>query len=91
MITDPKTYLPVSTQYLLIGMLKSLYPQQFNIALKKSAPLVSMFNKVNGTAEVHQIISEEKYPLGKLRNLHQKERKVFTAKRQKYLINDYQP
>jgi len=89
-VTDPKIYLPVTTQYLLIGILKSLYPQQFAKALKDSASRQEMFNKVNGTAEVYRIIKEEKYAAWQLRELHQSERIAFRLKRQKYLISTYQ-
>ena len=40
MITDHAKFKPVSTQYLLIGMLKSLYPDKFSdaIAAAKGTP-----------------------------------------------------
>lgn len=88
-VTDPKKYLPVSTQYLLIGILKSLYPQQFNQALKDSVAREKMFNQVNGTAEVYRLIKNEKYPAWKLRQIHQTEREAFKTKRKAYLITDY--
>jgi uncharacterized protein YbbC (DUF1343 family) len=88
-VTDPKKYLPVSTQYLLIGILKSLYPQQFSQALKESTSRQQMFNKVNGTAEVYRIIHEEKYPAWRLRQIHLAERQAFIDKRKVYLIADY--
>ena len=89
MITDPLTYLPVTTQYLLIGMLKSLYPSAFKKALEASAGRQEMFNKVNGTAEVYRILRDENYFIWKLRSLHQKERTYYLHKRVKYLIQDY--
>lgn len=85
-ITDPTNYLPVSTQYLLIGMLKSLYPKAFQQALDEKSDRINMFNKVNGTDEVYRILKEEKYVIWKLKELHQKERGAYLAKRQKYLI-----
>lgn len=90
MITDPQTYLPVTTQYLIIGMLKSLYPTAFKKSLEASAKRQEMFNKVNGTAEVYRIIREEDYIVWKLRSLHQSEREEYLEKRRKYLIPDYQ-
>lgn len=89
-ITDPKKYLPVTTQYLLIGMLKSLYPKQFAEALAKSAHRQEMFNKVNGTAEVYRILKEEKYVTWKLRLLHQEQRQAYLTRRKPYLIPAYQ-
>lgn len=88
-ITDPQAYLPVTTQYLLIGMLKSLYPEAFQKALQASIQRQEMFNKVNGTAEVYRILKEEKYITWKLRALHQKERAEYLLKRQMYLNPAY--
>lgn len=88
-ITDERLYLPVSTQYLLIGLLKSLYPKEFNAALKASSQRAEMFNKVNGTSEVLQIIQDDPYPTWKLRALHQKEKAEYLIKRKPYLISSY--
>lgn len=88
-VTDHKTYLPVSTQYLILGALKSLYPVFFQEALLASAKREEMFNKVNGTADVYKIIKNEKYVIWKLRDLHKKERAAFMQKRKPYLISSY--
>lgn len=85
-VTDTQTYLPVTTQYLILGILKSLYPENFKKALQDSAKREEMFNKVNGTAEVYRIIKEERYPTWKLRELHKKERQAYVQKRKAYLI-----
>jgi uncharacterized protein YbbC (DUF1343 family) len=89
LITHPKSYLPVTTQYLLIGMLKSLYPQAFQQALEANPHRQGMFNKVNGTDEVYRILKEEKYITWKLKELHQKERQNYLKKRATYLIPSY--
>lgn len=88
-ITDKKAFLPVTTQYLLMGMLKSMYPKQFKESLEKKEKRQQMFNQVNGTAAVYQILKEEKYPLWKLRDLHKEERASFMKRRRPYLIADY--
>lgn len=88
-VTDPKIYLPVKTQYLIIGTLKTLYPTQFQKALEASQDRVSMFNKVNGTDEVYRIIQQEKYVVWPLKELHRKERAAFIQKRERFLIPDY--
>jgi uncharacterized protein YbbC (DUF1343 family) len=88
-ITDPHEYLPVTTQYLIIGMLKTLYPIEFQEALAKASHRAEMFNKVNGTAEVYRIIKDEKYVIWKLRELHSTERSDFLKKRQTYLLAEY--
>lgn len=88
-VTDARIYLPLATQYLIVGLLKSLYPENFQKMLKASSKREEMFNKVNGTAEVYRIIKEEKYVTWKLRELHKKERSAFMQKRRGYLIGDY--
>jgi uncharacterized protein YbbC (DUF1343 family) len=89
-ITDPKLYKPVQVQYLIIGMLKSLYPIPFADALERSENRREMFAKVNGTDEVYRIISTDRYIVWPLKALHKKEGQIFLKKRQKYLIADYQ-
>ncbi len=88
-ITDPKVFKPVQTQYLLIGMLKSLYPKPFMDALEKSKSRREMFAKVNGTDEVFRILQEKNYVVWELKGLHDKERKAFLEKRKTYLIPSY--
>lgn len=88
-ITDPLAYKPVSTQYLLIGMLKSLYPEKVKDALASSNENKSMFCKVNGTDKIYQMINDEKNIVWKLRSFHEKERQDFAILRKKYLISSY--
>jgi len=88
-ITDPDNYLPVSTQYLLIGILKSLYPKQFDQAMVEAQPRKEIFCKVNGTCEIYDLMAKEKYVVWKLREIHQKERQQFATLRKKYLIPSY--
>ncbi len=88
-ITDQRTYKPVSTQYLLLGTIKSLYPKQFKEAIQATKHRKEMFCKINGTEEVYRILTEEPYAIWKLKELHQKERDLFLTLRQKYLIRDY--
>lgn len=88
-ITDPIKYKPVCTQYLLIGMIKSLYPKKFAEALNAAKARKEMFCKVNGTDEVYRIMMEPKPIAWKLRALHEKERGVFLDVRKKYLLPEY--
>jgi uncharacterized protein YbbC (DUF1343 family) len=88
-VTDPPKYKPVSTQYLLIGMLKSLYPEKFQDAITAAKARRKTLCKVNGTEEVVRLITEENNIVWKLRALHQKERDLFLKKRKKYLIAAY--
>lgn len=85
-VTDPKIYKPVSTQYLIIGTLKNLYPSKMKAALVEAKSRHEMFAKVNGTEEVYKIITELDHIIWPLRSLHQKERESFLEKRKKYLM-----
>lgn len=89
MITDYRQYAPVCVQYLLIGMLKSMYPKQFDKALKKMEKRQEMFNKVNGSEEVLELIFKEKYPFYALKKLCQRDREKFIPMREKYLFSQY--
>lgn len=89
LITNPAKYKPVSTQYLILGILKTLYKTHFQQALAKAQNRQDIFNKVNGTDEVFKILQQEQYSTWKLLSLHQKEREQFEKKRIKYLIPDY--
>ncbi len=85
-ITDRHSYLPVTTQYLILGTLKVLYPTFFQKSLEAAKQREEMFNKVNGTSEVLRILKEETFVVWKLRSLHQKEREQYLKKRKAYLL-----
>lgn len=89
MVTDPKIYKPVQTQYTILGLLKSLYPEAFAEALNLSKERVEMFCKVNGTEKVYQVLRQEKYAVWKLRQLDQEKREAFMSVRAKYLLPEY--
>lgn len=88
-VTNTKTYKPVATQYLILGVLKTLYPDRFKKALAKSQNRKEMFNKVNGTEEVYRILTTERYVVWKLRGIHEDRRKAFAKTRKKYLNPSY--
>jgi uncharacterized protein YbbC (DUF1343 family) len=83
-ITDAKIYKPLSVQYLLLGLLKSLYPKEFEKRLTGGGK--DLFCKANGTEAVYEILLKEKYPAWKLIELHKTERQAFLEKRKKYLL-----
>jgi uncharacterized protein YbbC (DUF1343 family) len=87
-ITDHLLYRPLSVQYLLMGMLKSLYPKQLAERLEKSGDKAP-FHKANGTEAILRILMEEKYPSWKLINFQNKEREAFRIKRKQYLLPQY--
>lgn len=88
-ITNAMIYKPVCTQYLIIGMLKSLYPEKFKQGMESLKSRKEMFCKVNGTEAVYQVMREMEHIVWKLRSFHQKERETFLLLRKKYLIPAY--
>ena len=90
-VTDPLSYKPVSTQYLIIGMLKSLYPEKFKTAIESMNANKSLFCKINGCEEIVRMITEDTNIVWKLKAFQQKERAEFLQIRKKYLIPAYSP
>ena len=86
-ITNFKTYQPLSVQYLLMGILKSLYPEKFS---KKLADLKAekqrVFCLVNGNKAVLETLKNEKYATWKLFEIKDRNVKEFMSKRAKYLL-----
>lgn len=89
LITNQKIYRPVATQFLIIGILKSLYPVKFKEAIEESISRKEMFCKVIGKEEIYKIITEEKNIVWKLKEFDQKARDRFLQLRKKYLISSY--
>ncbi len=81
-ITNVRTFKPVSTQYLILGLLKSLYPKEFQLEKMNK----DLFCKANGTNAILDILKEEKFPAWKLIEFQKEERKSFLEKRRKYLL-----
>ena len=88
-VTDSSLYLPVSTQYLILGVLKLMYPQQFIKALDGVKDRQLMLAKVNGTDNVYQMLLNEPYISWKLRSMCAKARTLFNPIRAKYLNPAY--
>ncbi|NGX54452.1 MAG: hypothetical protein KR126chlam2_00063 [Chlamydiae bacterium] len=87
-VTDPHAFLPVTTQYTIMGILKTVYPKQFDEALKlvlSSRNKRDVFNKLNGSEEILHIICNERYFAWKLREKCKKDRELFLQTRKKYL------
>lgn len=85
-ITDSLAYRPLAVQYLILGMLKSLYPKEFMERFGKSSEAKDLFCKANGTEAVYNILADEKFPAWKLIELQKEEREAFLPIREKYLI-----
>jgi len=88
-ITNRQSFKPVTTQYLLLGILKSLYPEKFNEAFSPESRRLEMFHKVNGTKEIYKIMTQNPYFVWTLRGFQEKERDAFRKARRKYLIPAY--
>lgn len=88
-ITDVSKFQPITTQYTLLGVLKNLYPKEFEEALlgvQTSRNKRDVFNKLNGNEEVLKILLEEPYVIWKLRDMCVKARTAFLPIREKYLL-----
>ncbi len=88
-VTDPSVYKPVSTQFLLIGLLKSLYPAKFKDAVNAAKKQKSVLCTLLGNEEAYRILTEEKHIAWKLCGLQSKERSQFLSVRKKYLLDEY--
>jgi uncharacterized protein YbbC (DUF1343 family) len=88
-VLDHTKFQPVTTGYTLLGILKSLWPKEFEEALKSAANRKEMFCKVNGNEEVYNLLSNEKFVTWKLRNLDKEKREAFLATRKRYLNPQY--
>lgn len=91
-ITDASVFLPVTTQYTIMGVLKALYPAKFKEAIEKvinSKSQKEVFNKLNGTEDILEIIYHEKYFIWRMKQRFQKDREAFLPIRAKYLNPNY--
>lgn len=86
-ITDYEKYKPVSVQYLILGVIKSLYKKEFLERLKKSK--IDFFCKINGTRKIYDILIKEPFPAWKLIEFQTKQNKNFLKIRKKYLFSEY--
>ncbi len=86
-ITDPSIYRPMATQYMMMGLLKTLYPKQFEAAMQRIGPAErNLFNKANGNTAILDVIFKEKYIAWKLADWDGPARKAFLEKRIPYLL-----
>jgi uncharacterized protein YbbC (DUF1343 family) len=85
-ITDRTSYRPLDVQYLLLGMLKSLYPTEFGRAVAKKEKEMRLFCQASGTAKVLELLIEEAYPAWKLISFQKAEREAFLVLRKQYLL-----
>jgi uncharacterized protein YbbC (DUF1343 family) len=86
-VTDFVSYHPLQVQYLLIGMLKSLYPRKVEEALRRlDTGKRDLFCKANGNGEIYRLLQNEKYVAWKMISYQKQEREQFKKRRNKYLL-----
>lgn len=86
-ISDSIAYKPLSVQYLLFGMLKTLYPKEVEKYLfSMNQSKKERFCHVNGNEEMLQILYNERYITWKLINFYKNEKLSFLETRKKYLL-----
>ncbi len=88
-ITDHNKFLPVTTQFTIMGAIKNLYPKQFHESITRMQGNISskdVFNKLNGGESVLHILNQEKFIIWKLRDLCSEARTTFQPLRAKYLL-----
>jgi uncharacterized protein YbbC (DUF1343 family) len=86
-VTDVTLFRPVTAGYLIMGVLKSLYPHEVGQRLKSTPATKKVtFSHVNGTPLVLDLLTTEKYPGWKMASIDLDERKAFLEKRKKYLL-----
>lgn len=86
-ITDKSAFRPVSTQYMLMGMLKSLYPKPFVERLNQaSTQRKDLFCKVNGNRSILDLLIKDPYPAWKCVSIDETKRSQFMEKRKAYLL-----
>ena len=86
-VTDSLKYRPVAVQYLMLGLLKTLYPKE----VQKKVDVLSesqkkLFCQVNGNEEILSLLLHEKYIAWPLINFQEEERKAFMQIRENYLL-----
>ena len=86
-VTDIRRYKPLSVQYLLMGILKSLYPEETKGYLQKvDGGKKRLFNLANGNEEIYRMMLQERYAAWKMISYQQNEREQFKKIREKYLL-----
>ena len=83
-ITNKRTYQPVAIGYYIIETLMTLYPENFNFSLIKTAN-IDMFDKVNGTNIIRKQFQAGIEAKGVVK-AYQPALKEFIKKRTQYLL-----
>lgn len=86
-VKDVKTYRPVSTQYMILGILKNLYPKQVQSKIQSlQQTKKNLFCKANGNEKMFMLLRDEKYVAWKMILYQKEERDQFLQERKQYLL-----
>lgn len=89
-INDPMKYKPLSVQFAILGILKSLYPQEFQKKISGlSASKKRLFCLATGGDKIFSMLENEKYITWKLLEFDKDKREAFIKRREKYLRKEY--
>lgn len=86
-ITQKENFRPLMVQYLLLGVLKTMYPEQMNKGLQSlDNNRKNHFCKACGNSQMLSVLISEKYAAWKLIEYQKSDRELFGAVRKKYLL-----
>lgn len=88
-VTDVQKFLPVATQFTILGAIKQLYPDSFQEGLKKLSNdenSKELFTKIVGSDKVLDLLLKEKYIMWPMRKICAEDRHKFIEIRKKYLL-----
>lgn len=86
-ILDKNNYKPMSVGFLILGILKTLYPDIIVNKLKSlSKTKINAFCLVNGNKDIFNMLLNEKYAAWKMIQFQEDKIKQFQEKRKKHLI-----
>lgn len=85
-VSDQKSFLPVTTQYALLSALRELHPKELLASLTTLREAGPDSCLTWGTQEVFRCLAEQARPFEQLHAIHQSERERFLEKRKKYLL-----
>lgn len=89
-VTDPKQLEPTKVQFLILSLIKSLYPKVFEKNLAKIKSRKEMFSKVLGSDKYYDCLLNEKHPGWKLIEMSSANKEAFIEERKPYLIPSYE-
>lgn len=88
-ITNAAAFKPVATQFIILDVIKKMYPEEFKKGIQKLGRNKNGFMKVIGSKQVFELITSTNYRSDKIIQAYQPNLNHFLAIRKKYLIKDY--